>query len=145
MVPAGRAHGLCLAGLLALFCLRVVAQPLAAAVELPWLPRFDHWHSGALPYPLLVAAQLVILALMVRSTRGVLRGTTRPVARRGRVLLTLACLYAGLMVLRLVLGRTTLAGHPWWDAPLPSAFHLVLAAFLGVLGHHHLRAAAAPG
>ena len=38
------------------------------------------------------------------------------------------------MGLRLLLGRTTLAGHPWWDAPLSSAFHLVLAAFLGVLG-----------
>lgn len=56
MVSAARAHGLCLAGLVALFCLRVVAQPVAAAVELPWLPRFDDWHSGLLPYPALGAA-----------------------------------------------------------------------------------------
>lgn len=90
MVPAARAHGLCLAGLVALCCLRVVGQLLA-----------DDWHSGLLPYPALVAAQLVIVAPMVRATRGVLRGTTR------------------------------------------GAFHPVLAAFLGVLGHHHLRAAAA--
>jgi hypothetical protein len=47
---------------LALFAVRVVAQPLSLVVHSAVLPPFESWHSGALPYGLLVASQVAILA-----------------------------------------------------------------------------------
>ena len=41
------------------------------------------------------------------------------------------------MLVRLVLGATV-AQQTWFDAPIPSAFHLVLAAFLLVAGRFHI-------
>jgi len=47
---------------LALFAVRVVAQPLSLVVHSAFLPPFESWHSGALPYGLLIASQVAILA-----------------------------------------------------------------------------------
>jgi hypothetical protein len=43
------------------------------------------------------------------------------------------------MTTRLVLGVTVLRGHWWFDAPLPTVFHLALTTFMAVYGHYHLR------
>ena len=104
-------HGPWLWLLLAAFLLRVAAQPLALLAGWPWLPPFEAWQSGALPYPVLLASQVVLAA---------------------------AGLYAAVMVPRLVLGLTVYRGHWWLDAPLPTVFHLVLMTFLAVYGHYHL-------
>jgi len=45
---------------LALFAVRVVAQPLSLVVHSAVLPPFESWHSGALPYGLLIASQVAI-------------------------------------------------------------------------------------
>jgi hypothetical protein len=50
-------------GLTLLFALRIAAQPLALLV--PALPDFSLWHGSLLPYPVLLAFQLGILALVV--------------------------------------------------------------------------------
>lgn len=39
------------------------------------------------------------------------------------------------MVLRLAAGLTVLDGHAWFDAPLPSVFHLGLATFVLVAAY----------
>ena len=49
--------------LLALFAVRVVGQLLVVAGRAPFLPPMDEWQSGLLPYPLLLASQILILAL----------------------------------------------------------------------------------
>lgn len=125
--------------LAALFCLRVVAQPLAALGAVPGLPPFDAWHSGALPYPVLLATQFAIVAWLVRTTRAVGAATVRWRRSLGRWLLAAACLYGAIMAARLLLGMTILGEVAWFARPVPTVFHLVLAAYLGLYGRLHLR------
>lgn len=122
-----------------LFAGRVVAQPLAAVTRWRFLPPFEAWQSGALPYPVLLTSQVALLALMVWTARriGVGRlGRSRPV---GWALAVFTGLYGGVMTGRLVLGLTVARGHWWLDAPLPTVFHLVLTTYLSIVVHHHLR------
>lgn len=137
--PEHRQHGRWLWLLLGLFLVRVVAQPLAGLTGWRWLPPFSAWQSGALPYPLLLAAQLAIAAAMAAAAAGVGGGQTRPRAALGRLLGAVAFLYGGAMVTRLLLGLTAFRGHWWLDAPLPTVFHLGLTTFIAVYGHYHLR------
>lgn len=135
--PGPGCHGALLWLLLGLFCLRVVGQPLAAVLDLPLLPPFEAWHGGALPYPVLVAAQVAIVALYAWMARGIGGGRTRPRRRLGRALLLLGGVYLAFLAARLVLGATVLADSRWWSARIPTVSHLVLAAFLLVAGHFH--------
>jgi hypothetical protein len=132
-------HGRWLWGLLGLFLLRVIAQPLAAVTGWRWLPPFSAWQSGALPYSVLLASQLVIAGAMAMAAAGVARGRTRPRRGVGRAWAGVAVVYGAVMGARLLLGLTAFRGHWWLDAPLPTVFHLGLTAFLAVYGHYHLR------
>lgn len=134
-----RAHGRWLWLLLGAFLLRVAAQPLALVDGWRWLPPFAAWQSGALPYPVLLAGQLILAAWMASAAAGVAAGRTVPRPALGRRVAVAAALYAAVMVPRLVLGLTVARGHWWLDAPLPTVFHLVLMTFLAVYGHYHLR------
>lgn len=133
--PAGR----WLLALTLLFAGRVVAQPLAAMTGWSVLPPFGAWQSGALPYPLLLVSQIVLIAVMLRTARAVGTGRLARSRRVGTALAAFTGLYGGVMALRLVLGLTVARGHWWLDAPLPTVFHLVLTTWLAVLVHHHVR------
>ncbi len=122
-----------------LFVGRVVAQPLAALTGWRFLPPFEAWQSGALPYPGLLASQVTLVALMVWTARRIGVGQLGRSRRVGWVLAVLTGLYGGLMTGRLVLGLTIARGHWWLDAPLPTVFHLVLTTYLAIVVHHHLR------
>lgn len=135
---SGRRYALVLSLLLAAFVGRVLAQLLQVWTPLPWLPPFEAWHSGLLPYPLLVASQLIIIGLALRVIVALLRGRTSS-RGAGRVLVAIGALYFTAMVGRLVLGLTALSHIAWFDARLPTGFHLVLASFLLVLGAFRLR------
>lgn len=130
-------HGVLLWMLWAAFGFRVAAQLLQHLHPLPVLPRFDAWHSAALPYPLLLATQGAIIVLLAYVARGVGHGTTRRRALLGKWLRRLGGLYLVVMVMRLLLGLTLLSGHDWFDKPVPTLFHLVLAGFLLVLAAYH--------
>jgi hypothetical protein len=132
-------HGPWLWLLLAAFLLRVAAQPLALVAGGPWLPPFEAWQSGALPYPVLLASQVLLAVWMGYAAAGVTTGRTRPDRAVGRRVAMAAAVYAAVMVPRLALGLTVARGHWWLDAPLPTVFHLVLMTFLAVYGHYHLR------
>ena len=43
------------------------------------------------------------------------------------------------MLIRLLLGLTIMRDSRWFTSYLPTAFHLVLASWLLVYGHFHLR------
>ncbi|MEL7157948.1 MAG: hypothetical protein AAFN30_15325, partial [Actinomycetota bacterium] len=116
--------------LAALFAGRVVAQLLQWWLSLTWLPPFDAWQSGALPYPALLAAQLAIMVAQIWVIGRVADGRFVLRPERARLLLALGLAYGALMLGRLVAGATVLDEHGWFDAPLPSCFHLVLAAFV---------------
>ena len=117
--------------LTALFALRVAAQPLA--LTMPMLPDFDVWHSGVLPYPVLVAFQLAILAIMVTTNRACTRGQLAPRPHFARALTVLGTLYFVGMLARLALGQILNPAPAWFNRPLPTLFHLVLSIWLLLL------------
>lgn len=132
-------HCVLLAFLIAAFLFRVIAQALQAWAPLPWLPPFEIWHSATLPYSLLLASQLVILAIQFWVLAALLRGRQRPRRWLGVTLLVLGSAYFAFMLVRLVAGQTLLGRVAWFQAVVPTVFHLVLAAFLLVLADFHLR------
>jgi sterol desaturase/sphingolipid hydroxylase (fatty acid hydroxylase superfamily) len=136
---SGRVHGRWLWVLLGLFVVRVAAQPLARLTRWSALPAFESWQSGALPYALLFPGQLLLIAFMASIAARVSSGAIAQSPRKGRILLGIAALYAMAAVGRLILGATVLQGHWWFDAPLPSMFHIVLAAFVAAYGDYHAR------
>ena len=125
--------------LLALFVIRVIAQPLALLTSAPFLPPFEAWHSGVLPYPALVAAQLLIIAWLAHTASRMSKGSVSPSYRVGVTMLTLGAIYFGVMLMRLVLGLTILSSSRWFSSVLPTVFHLVLSSYLLVYGHFHFR------
>lgn len=113
---------------------RVLAQLIQWIEPVSWLPSFDSWQSGAVSYGLLVALQAAIIAVQlfvlwaVRSGRFVAPRLVR------YAVIAIGVVYFGFMLFRLVAGFTFLRGDSWFDAPLPSTFHLVLAGFVMVAG-----------
>ena len=114
-----------------LFLLRVLGQVLVAFFDVAWLPPMERWQSGLLPYPVLLAWQVGILALMaaicVDFTRrnGWFFAPNRFLATKW---LAFGYLYLGVM-----LARAVFVG----DRPIPIVFHWVLAAFVIAVGHSH--------
>ena len=123
--------------LLALFAVRVVAQPLSLVVHSAVLPPFESWHSGALPYGLLVASQVAILAVLGWTAWRFTTDAVTPRHSIGVVALAFGSLYFLAMVARLVLGLTVLSQQRWFASPLPTVFHLVLAAYVLVYARFH--------
>ncbi len=117
--------------LLGLFALRVLGQLLVVAGLAPFLPPMDDWQSGLLPYPVLLASQILILgvlsAVCVQFTRG--RGYfVRHHGWLATPLWIVGWIYAVGMVVRYALLRKDV---------IPVAFHFVLASFLLAVAHHH--------
>lgn len=130
-------HVRLLAALLALFVFRVGAQLLQFLAPGEVLPPFAAWQSGALPYAVLLPAQLAIILAAAWAILRMAAGRTRPRRGLGKALLILGGLYMAGSVVRLALGLTALAGHPFFGALIPGAFHLVLAAMVLTFGHFH--------
>ena len=122
-----------------LFSVRVAAQPLALAGGATGLPSFDAWHSGVVPYPVLLATQLLILGAMVWTTRRISNGAIGPHRSIGLWLTIFGWSYLTLMAARLVLGLTLLSDQHWFARPLPTLFHLVLASYVLLVARVHLR------
>lgn len=134
-----QAYGLVLFVLTGLFCFRVLAQLVQIWHPLSFLPSFEAWHSGALPYWLLVCAQGFIVILCLHVSWRMFQGTVTLSAKKGKVLLLLGSIYFGIMLGRLIIGITVASEHFWFGAILPTVFHLVLATFLLVYGYFHFR------
>lgn len=114
--------------LAALFLLRVLAQPLAHRV--PTLPPFEAWQGSSLSYPLLLALQLGIIAVMVAAN---LRASKQGLPYRPRLARGLAifsALYFAIMLARLAVWGVWIEAPVWFQRPLPAFFHLVLASWL---------------
>jgi hypothetical protein len=120
-----------------LFLFRVVAQLIQKFYNVPFLPPFEAWYSGALAYNGLLASQILIIAVMSWTCAGFASG--RILARRklGLWLLALGGMYFTAMVIRLIAGFTFAADHYWFGAHIPAFFHLVLASFVLLVGHFH--------
>jgi hypothetical protein len=120
--------------------MRVVGQLLTLFVPLSFLPTFERWYSGIVPYPLLLPLQLALLAVMIKivwdihQNKGYFSGLQ---PRTGRILKRLSYVYALAMIGRYAL---TMFFHPelrWFTGTTPIWFHFVLAAFLYALGNFY--------
>ena len=117
--------------LLALFALRVLGQFLVVAGVAPFLPPMDDWQSGLLPYPLLLASQILILGVLVTVCAQFSRGSGYFVRYHSWLAMPVwitGWIYAGGMIVRYALLRRD---------SIPVVFHIVLATFLLVVAHHH--------
>lgn len=130
-----------LTALAILFAVRVIAQPLSLVVSSSLIPPFASWYSGAVPYPLLLATQVVILVALAAGIRAISRGVILWSRRSARILGVFGAIYFGSMALRLVLGATILQAHPWFGRTIPAFFHLVLASYVLVYADFHVRSA----
>jgi hypothetical protein len=122
-----------------LFAFRVVAQLAALLFKPNFLPTFESWHGGVLPYSLLLATQVLIFIWLARTAWQFSRNSMYPRRRVGMVTIIFAGLYFLVMLLRLLLGLTILSEHRWFASYLPAFFHLVLASYLFLYGHFHFR------
>lgn len=138
--PAKR-YALVLCMLTGLFMCRVVAQLIQVWHPVAFLPSFDVWQSGALPYPMLLMFQVAILWVCLRIVWRTFKGMVVAVPKKGRILLYLGGLYLAVMGIRLLIGLTVASDHFWFGAVLPTIFHFVLAIFMLVYGRYHALAA----
>jgi putative CocE/NonD family hydrolase len=139
-----RRYAFALCTLLGLFILRVLAQALIAVGYGDFLPPWEEWFSGLVPYPRLVVSQLVIIAVFgkvcVDFTRR--RGFfVEPRRWMGTAFLAVGSLYLSVMVIRYVIRMALYAPERWTGGAIPIVFHWVLAAFILVLGTYHRRSA----
>lgn len=132
-------HGVALTILTLVFLVRVLAQLVQWLAPTRLLPPFEAWHSATVPYLGLLASQVLILGAQIWLLRGVVTGTHAPRRRLGLGLLTFGVMYFGFMLFRLIGGLTFLAHAAWFQARIPTLFHLALATYLLVLAHYHLR------
>src|SRR5881397_3408669 len=87
-----------------LFAGRVVGQAVQNWWPQPFLPPFASFQGSSLPYWILLAAQIVILLLMLHLALRVQRGTLARHAGAGRVLAYTGALYLALSLARLAIG-----------------------------------------
>ena len=124
-----------------LFAARVLGQAVQYWAPLPFLPAFDHFQGSGTPYGLLLAVQLVILGVMVRTAWQVHRQTLVRSARAARVLMWVGGIYLAGSVARIVVGMTVADAHAWFRTWIPAIFHLVLATYVLLVAGVHGRAA----
>lgn len=127
-----------------LFVLRVLAQLLQAVHPVAFLPPFHAWHGAVLPYPLLVATQVVVMMVLAVICWRVRNDGIHPSRWKYRLCFISGGLYFSIMAFRLFAGLSILADHSWFSKSLPAFFHLVLASFVLMLGHYLYRRASGP-
>ncbi len=136
-MPSSRRPFLLLVALACLFALRVVAQATQRWHPFTFLPPFDAFQGSALPYEILLSAQIVILAMMTRLAWQVRSDKLQRRAGVGRALSIAGWIYFSVMLIRLCVGIAAPAAPDWFKAWIPGVFHLVLAAFLLALAGYH--------
>jgi len=130
-------HGRVLALLTLLFSLRVLGQALVEFFSVDWLPSTEAWASGLIPYPILLAIQLVMLLGMVKIVSDVWRQSgffATSSASWSRFLIDCSAVYAASMAGRYILTMTFRPEMRWFGAAIPIFFHFVLAGFLYTWG-----------
>jgi hypothetical protein len=133
-------HGPILAFLTLLFFLRVLGQALVVFAGVNWLPASHHWFSGLIPYPTLLAIQIVMLAAITKIFVDVWRKRgffSRTAPAWHKFLIGASAVYAGAMVLRYVLTMIFQPEMRWLGGTIPIFFHFVLAGFICTWGNFH--------
>ena len=128
--------------LTALFCLRVGGQMLVEFLHVGFLPPSREWFSGLIPYPELLASQILILVLQLKIDVNFTRQagwSYRPRRRAGRWLLWFGAIYLSAMIARYAIRMGLYPQYRWTGGAIPIFFHWVLACYVLLLGYHHWR------
>jgi putative CocE/NonD family hydrolase len=142
-----RGYAAALSALLGLFVLRVLAQALIAIGDGAFLPPWEEWFSGLVPYPQLLASQFVIIlgcgkvCLDFNRQHGFF---VTPRRWLGTLLLSVGSVYFAVMVMRYAIRMSLYPLERWTGGSIPIFFHWDLAAFLLVLGAYHRRSFPVP-
>ena len=123
--------------LVGLFCLRIIAQLAVYTVDISFLPPFEAWHSGTMPYGLLVFFQAGILLFLTRTALRFLHKQVVTSQRTGVFILIIGSVYFFTMALRMTFGLTVYTESRWFSNYLSTAFHYVLALYLILVGWYH--------
>lgn len=116
-----------------LFLGRVTGQFEVLLLEPEWLPPMQAWYSGLLPYSLLLPVQILLLMLMSAISYDHWKGSgaLRPARAASRIALrSFAAIYAGAMLIRLIVALSMPPHELLASGIIPVAFHWVLAGFL---------------
>ena len=126
--------------LLCLFILRVLGQFLVAIGWGWFLPPMSQWYSGLIPYRYLLPVQILVIVLYSKVCLSFARGQGFLVAPRrklGRGLLLFGTVYFTSMLMRYPLTMALYPEKRWTRGLIPIFFHLVLSAFILLLGRYH--------
>jgi len=121
------------------FMLRVVGQAVQLWVPQSWLPPFSEWQGSAIPYPFLLAAQVVILGVVAFVLTRMAQGRRMLGRRACFVVIGAGAVYFAVMAARLLLGIFWLTDSQWFTAWISTSFHLVLASVVLIWGWQQLR------
>lgn len=120
---------------------RVAGQLVVARWAPRWLPPFEQWQSGLLPYPVLVFGQAIVLTLMIWISLDFSRGAgfwVEPHPALGRAALWWSYLYFGAMVVRYIVRMTRRPDQRWLGGTIPIIFHSLVALFQWLFGSYHV-------
>ena len=118
---------------LALFIARVLGQIYVGLYKPRFLPPWEEWYSGLLPYPWLLFAQILIIMWMTLISYDVTRsGGFFALETPGsiRIVQWFSLIYFFGMMLRYVLTMWRDPARRWFKGTIPIWFHMVLAIFL---------------
>lgn len=135
-------YSLSLAVFTVLFIFRVCGQILVAIVDIDFLPPFEQWYSGLLPYSLLLPIQILIIGAMLKIVLDFARGSgffITPNPRAAVFIKWVSYVYFLTMVARYAITMTLYPELRWFTGTIPIWFHMVLAAFLYTFSHYHIR------
>ena len=120
-----------------IFIGRVLAQLIEYFVDISFIPNFDKWQSGTVPYWVLLVFQFTIMSFMVTVYRKLSKGTVQSSKLKRNIYLILGCIYLTGTLTRHILGLTVLSDSVYFTSFISIYFHYVLASFLLVLGLAH--------
>jgi hypothetical protein len=123
--------------LTALFAARVTGQAVQRWIPQPFLPSADAFQGSNLPYPVLLCAQLVILAVMIAVAWRVQRGRMVRNPRAARVLGWLGAAYMAFALVRIAVGLGMPGAPDWFRTWIHAFFHIVLAGYVLAVSLYH--------
>ena len=130
---------LAVATLPATFLLRVLGQAVQRWFPQEFLPEFEAWQGSGLPYPALLACQIVILSILGVAICTMLHHVQVLGPRASRWVIVAGWAYFALILTRLVLGLTAQGDSGWFTAWISTLLHLDLAAIVVLWGCNQLR------
>jgi len=125
--------------LVLLFCFRVFAQITTKFYELSFLPPFESWHSGSMPYELLLVLQFIIILAMFRFSIKFGKNDILQNIKKGKIIIIIGAVYFIMMIGRLIIGLAGISEARFFVNYLTTSFHYVLASYLMLCGFVYVK------